>query len=312
MRSTHVLLLISLGLLLVTYSSMVKFEVSALGTGIGIREDGPPKAQVGDTISYTITVINLGDYWDRNVTVSDKFPNGTSSSWNIPDLAPVLQAGHQFTISGIQYTIRLGDLLPQQPPNVVNNAKVTGYADVNGSRQLVQAETNFPTIVLIPPVAIFTESDDNPVVNETVTFNASSSYAPSGQIVKFEWDWEGDGIYDFDAGTNPIATHAYEQPGIYYPTLRVTNNNSLTNETTQRKVVSSLVVGGYSVSFEMAYPQTPSSINVILVLAVTAASTYLHFRLKRVRTSLRERAIAGDFFTDLSSEQVDLDLKEGI
>jgi len=305
------LLLISLGLSLVLYSSMVKVEVSALGTGIGIRKDGPPKAQVGDKISYTITVINLGDYWDRNITVTDKFPNGTSSSWNIPDLAPITRAGHQFSIFGIQYTIKLGDVLPQQPPNVVNNAKVTGYADVSGLPELVQAETSYPTIILTPPVAIFTESDDHPVVNETVTFNASSSYDPDGNIVKFEWNWEGDGNYDFDAGTSPIATHAYGQPGIYYPTLRVTDNDGLTNETTERKVVSLPVVGGYSVSFETAYPQTPSIIYVILLLAVTAASAYLHFWLKRIRTSLRESAIA-DFFTDFLSEQGDLDIREGI
>jgi uncharacterized repeat protein (TIGR01451 family) len=282
------LLLILLGLSLVLYSSMVKVEVSALGTGIGIRKDGPPKAQVRDKISYTITVINLGDYWDRNITVTDKFPNGTSSSWNIPDLAPITRAGHQFSIFGIQYTIKLGDVLPQQPPNVVNNAKVTGYADVSGLPQLVQAETSYPTIILTPPVAIFTESDDHPVVNETVTFNASSSYAPDGQIVKFEWDWEGDGTYDFDAGTNPIATHAYGQPGVYYPTLRVTDNDGLTNETTERKFVSSpaFVVGGYSVSFKTAYPQTPNIIYVIPVLAMTAASGYLHFRFKHIKISL--------------------------
>jgi len=311
LRSTGVLLLILLGLVLVIYSSMVKVDVSATSTGIGIRKDGPTKAKVGDTISYAITVINLGDYWDRNVTVTDKFPNGTSKSWNIPDLAPLLQSGHQHTISGIEYTIRLGDVLPQQPPNVVNNAKVTGYADVNGLHQPVQAETNFPTIIVTPPVAIFTESDDHPLVNETVTFNASSSYDPDGNIVKFEWNWEGDGNYDFDAGTSPIATHAYGQPGIYYPTLRVTDNDGLTNETTERKVVSLPVVGGYSVSFETAYPQTPSIIYVILLLAVTAASAYLHFWLKRIRTSLRESAIA-DFFTDFLSEQGDLDIREGI
>jgi PKD repeat protein len=179
-------------------------------------------------------------------------------------------------------------VLPQQPPNVVNNAKVTGYADVNGSRQSVQAETNFPTIILTPPVAIFTESDDYPTVNETVTFNASSSYAPNGQIIKFEWDWEGDGTYDFNAGTNPIATHAYTQPGVYYPTLRATDNDGLTNTTTERKFVSSpaIVVGGYSVSLKTAYPQAPNIIYVILVLALTAASAYLHFQLKHIKISL--------------------------
>jgi len=101
-----VLLSILLGFLTVFYSSVGKVEVSALGTDIGIREDGPSKAQVGDTISYVITVINLGDYWDRNLTVTDRFPNGTSSSWNIPDLAPLLQSGHQFTVNASRITNR--------------------------------------------------------------------------------------------------------------------------------------------------------------------------------------------------------------
>lgn len=276
------LLLILLGFLAVSYFSVGKVEVSALGTGIGIREDGPSKAQVGDTISYAITAINLGDYWDRNLTVTDRFPNGTSSSWNIPDLAPLLQSGHQFTLSGIQYTVKAGDVLPQQPPSVVNNAKVTGYADVNGSGQLVQAETNFPTIILFPPVAIFTVSDNHPLVNETVTFNASSSYDPDGHIVKYEWDWEGDGIYDFDAGSSPIATHSYTNIGVYYPTLRVTDNDGLTNETTERIFVATptSVVGGYSVQLETTYSQTTCSVYVILLFAMTITSGGLYFRIK--------------------------------
>jgi uncharacterized repeat protein (TIGR01451 family) len=286
-------------------------RVFASGTGIGIRKDGLSQAQVGQTIPYSITVINLGDYWDRNLTVTDKFPDGTFSSWNIPDLAPLLQPGHSYTISGISYTIKPGDVLPLSPPTIINNAKVNGYADVSGLHLSVLAETNFPTSILKPPVAIFTESDDHPVVNETVTFNASSSYAPNGQIVKYEWDWEGDGIFDLDAGTNPIATHAYDQPGMYYPTLRVTDNNTLTNETTERKVVTSPLVGGYSVALQPEGPETQTPSIITLVFAIPAASAYLHFLLKRTRISLRAHKIAEDFFTSFLSEQVDLDLREG-
>jgi len=85
--------------------------------------------------------------------------------------------------------------------------------------------------VLIPPVACFTVSNDCPNVCETVTFNASCSYDPDGIIVKYEWDWEGDGIYDFDAGNNSIAYHHYDTYGYYYPKLRVTDNDGLTDET---------------------------------------------------------------------------------
>jgi len=285
-----VLLIIILGMLFV-YCTAEMVKVSASGTGIGIRKDGPSQAVVGQTVSYSITVINLGDYWDRNLTVTDKFPDGTSTSWSIPDLAPVLQPGHQYTISSISYTIKPGDVLPLLPPCIINNAQVAGYADVSGVHLSVQAATSFATVILTPPVAIFTESDHTPLVNETVTFNASSSYAPNGQIVDYQWDWEGDGIFDFDAGTNPIATHAYSQPGVYYPTLRVTDNNSLTNETSQRKVVSLQLVGGYSVSFEQEARATQTQnpcVIVTSVFAILGASAYLHPKFRHARISLKK------------------------
>jgi len=151
LRSTHVLLLILLGFLL--FSIAGKARVSASGTGIGIRVQGPSQAQINQTISYSITVINLGDYWDRNLTVTDKFPNGTSLSWKVPDLAPLGQEmGYEYTISGISYSIGPTGVLSQPSPrHIDNNATVAGYVYVSVSNvtvpDAVQAETSFPTII---------------------------------------------------------------------------------------------------------------------------------------------------------------------
>jgi uncharacterized repeat protein (TIGR01451 family) len=151
MRSTLVLLLIVLGMLLV-YSTAEKISVSASGTGIGIRLDGPVEAQVGQTIYYSITVTNLGDFWDRNVTVTNQFPDGTFLSWKIPDLAPLLQAGHEYSITPIAYAIKPGDLSPQPPLHIDDIAYVTGYVNVSGIKSSVLAETDFPTIIIgYPP-----------------------------------------------------------------------------------------------------------------------------------------------------------------
>jgi uncharacterized repeat protein (TIGR01451 family) len=316
---------------------MVNVEVHASGTGIGIRLDGPDEAQVGQTIYYTITVTNLGDFWDRNITLTNQFPDGTLLSIKIPDLAPLLQVGHEYSITAIPYTIKPGDLSPQSPAHIDDIASVSGYVNVSGIESLVLAETDFPTIIIPPPVvggyAVLLEPKC-PRTPSTIYFSqvfAISATALSAiiaasvcllfrfkhariflkgktQIVKFERDWEGNGTY-FDARTNPIATYAYEQIGVYYPTLRVTDNDGLTNETTKRIVVSSpsFLVGGYSVSLETAYPQTPSILYAILALVVAAASVDLDFQLKHIRISLR--AIAEDFSPNSLSEQVDPDLR---
>lgn len=145
-------------LLLIAFSSYVIFcsslssQVSALpGTGIGIRKEGPIEAETGETISYNIIVYNLGDFWIRNITATDTFPNGTSSFWNVPDLAPQNQTGNSFNISEILYTIKEEDVLGGPPPHILNHAEVNGYADVSGFNVLVHANTDYPTLVTIPP-----------------------------------------------------------------------------------------------------------------------------------------------------------------
>jgi len=108
------------------------------------------------------------------------------------------------------------------------------------------------------PVACFTVSNYSPNTCETVIFNASCSYDPDGIIVKYEWDWEGDGTYDFDAGANPIATHHYAKHGLYYPKLRVTDNEGLTNET-----YTTVLVRGYPVADFTWTPLNPTVYQIV-------------------------------------------------
>lgn len=73
------------------------------------------------------------------------------------------------------------------------------------------------------PIASFTYYPENPVIDETVTFNASSSSDPDGYITEYKWDF-GDG----DSATGKIVNHSYSLPGHYSVTLSVTDNDLLT------------------------------------------------------------------------------------
>ena len=90
----------------------------------------------------------------------------------------------------------------------------------------------------IPPTA---ELSANPTTGNaplTVDFDASGSYDPDGSIVEYEWDWEGDGIYDLFSGTVATAYHHYAMPGEYDAMVRVTDvDGSMATDTT---VISSL------------------------------------------------------------------------
>jgi PKD repeat protein len=81
-----------------------------------------------------------------------------------------------------------------------------------------------------PPTASFTFSPDPGYTERDVTFDASASHDPDGQVVKYEWDWTNDGTFD-DSGTSPSATHNYAFAGTYTVALRVTDNEGHTGTT---------------------------------------------------------------------------------
>ncbi|MCH7471837.1 PKD domain-containing protein [bacterium] len=59
----------------------------------------------------------------------------------------------------------------------------------------------------------------------SVSFDASGSFDPDGSIVKFEWDWEGDGAYDLDSEATPTAGYVYPAAGVFNATVRVTDDD---------------------------------------------------------------------------------------
>jgi YD repeat-containing protein len=83
-----------------------------------------------------------------------------------------------------------------------------------------------------PPTARFT-ANPNPAVSGTnVTFNGSTSSDPDGSIVKYEWDFDGNGTYETNAGASASTTHAFTTPATVNVGLRVTDNGGKTATTT--------------------------------------------------------------------------------
>jgi hypothetical protein len=77
----------------------------------------------------------------------------------------------------------------------------------------------------------------------TVNFDASASFDPDGgSISKYEWDWEGDGIYDADTGTNATTSHTYMIAGAYPAAVRATDDDSNSSSASVDIAISDLVL----------------------------------------------------------------------
>ena len=73
-----------------------------------------------------------------------------------------------------------------------------------------------------PPVAKAGFDSTEAYAGKQVSFSDAGSYDPDGgQIVKFEWDWNNDGVFE-DTGANQ--THSWDKPGTYTVQFRVTDD----------------------------------------------------------------------------------------
>ncbi|MEN6369346.1 MAG: PKD domain-containing protein [Thermotogota bacterium] len=92
-----------------------------------------------------------------------------------------------------------------------------------------------------PPQVGFTVSPSNPRINQPVTFDASSSFDPDGQIAKYEWDFNGDGLFD-STTTEPTVTYTYATSGAKSVTVRATDNEGATARSTLSVSIGDLAV----------------------------------------------------------------------
>jgi len=60
-----------------------------------------------------------------------------------------------------------------------------------------------------------------------VNFNGSAT--DDGSIVFWEWDFDGDGMYDYSSPTSPATAHTYTEARNYVPALRVTDDSGLSS-----------------------------------------------------------------------------------
>lgn len=87
-----------------------------------------------------------------------------------------------------------------------------------------------PTIIDPFPVAVCNVDPDVTGVGVNVTFDGTQSFHldPARTIIAWDWDFDGDGIYD---ATGPIVQHAYGATGQFDAVLRVTDDSTPTAKT---------------------------------------------------------------------------------
>ncbi len=112
-----------------------------------------------------------------------------------------------------------------------------------------------PAVVGVPPTASITASPNPALVNENVTFDGSGSTGDGlgSSITTYEWDLDGDSIFETNTGTSPTVSRPYSSPGTITVSLRVTDDDGDTDEESVSLVVNSPPTAGF-----IYEPSTPS------------------------------------------------------
>jgi hypothetical protein len=79
-----------------------------------------------------------------------------------------------------------------------------------------------------PPLASLKVSGSTKTLAHIV-WDAAGSLDPDGEIVKYEWDFDGDGVFEYDSGTDAKVDFYYYEAGDYGCTVRVTDGDAKTD-----------------------------------------------------------------------------------
>ena len=108
-------------------------------------------------------------------------------------------------------------------------------------------------------------------IGENVTF-IGNGYDSDGEIIKYRWDFDGNGIYDFSSNYSGLVTHVYNEDRTYNAILEITDNDGSTS-TDMRKIV--ILSAGNDLDLENANRNIFVIIFGLLIIFITSISFIL-------------------------------------
>ena len=176
----------------------------------------PNPVNAGTTVNFDIRGSSHQDPNKFLVSWKLIFDTTSGATWTTPDVSGA------FPVSG---TIPKVGGYPQKSPPADYDVTATVQVTDNVGETSEAFTTVHIKTGLVPPVA----NPGGPYsgrVNAPLTLTGAGSYDPNpgGSIVKYEWDLDGNGTYETDAGSSPTISHTWTTPYTGQIGLRVTDN----------------------------------------------------------------------------------------
>jgi N,N-dimethylformamidase beta subunit-like, C-terminal/Concanavalin A-like lectin/glucanases superfamily/PKD domain len=171
---------------------------------------------------------------------------GASNSWLIDEgrqRANFPPAGQPGTANAVEYTAASGAIvfasgtmrwargLELEADPRIEQATYNVLSEMGAQPVTPEGLTLDPAGSNKAPTAAFTLSPNPVGYNTSVTFDASASKDPDGQIAKYEWDLDGNGSFETNTGKTATTTRKYTSDATIDVRLKVTDQGGATDIT---------------------------------------------------------------------------------
>lgn len=269
------------------------FSRASIDTFVYTATDTPVVTVDGSTVSSTVNVTALGSVRMLKVTIG-QLTHPTDSELRLTLVAPdgtrvVLADG--IGGAGANYTSTVftvaapnvlsgsapftGSFSPQGDFGAMNNKQVDGAwrLEVRDAAGGATGTLSSWTLEVTRqpcgahPTAALTATPVPVTPGSSTTFDASASSGTNGAaITKYEWDLDGDGIFETDTGAVSSVSHSYATKAVVPVGLRVTDSTLATDEIVFPLPVTVAPAGSFTVA-----PAAPMSLQPVTLDA--SAST---------------------------------------
>jgi PKD domain len=115
-------------------------------------------------------------------------------------------------------------------PDPLNDRVVWGTSQYSGAIGQQPGEIdwltqNFAVEALPGPIAQATGSPNPATTGQAVTFDSSGTTDPDAAVTHHLWDLDGNGTFETDTGSSPVATHTYSSAGTLTVRFRALDAN---------------------------------------------------------------------------------------
>jgi PKD repeat protein len=221
-----------------TWYRVAPFHGTGAGQSIGIASDPVHWVILNDPPEADLTADPTAG--DPPLTVDFDASGSTDTDGSITDYEWDLDGNGTFNETGAEADARGNTTAQYTYDTAATYNPAVRVTDDEGATDTASVAI---TVNALPPTAALTADPTSGPTILLVNFDASGSTAPAGSITDYEWDMDGDGVYNEEEPSvlpqtelmyrgQATASWQYAQAGTYHPKVRVTDNLSATDTET--------------------------------------------------------------------------------